>query len=427
MLYTLCLVVGASLVGFTNALQENIEKHTTCSWSPFLREDQLSCAAPKAKRQHETNVRDNTQKLEKNYDGLYQSPSDYKLPPFWKGPEKCFRKFCLFTNQDHGEGMSLITTGRIAYLAANSPIPSTPGLEPTAYYEAEVPGKGAGLFANRTIRKGEIIFQRHPVLAVQFTLHLDLDPQAREELYQVAINRLPEATRARFVRQIGTTAYDKVEQNAFRLFLDGDHTHSSHLGLFPEVSKMNHDCRPNIHYRIANLTHTTVAVRDTPPGDELTVSYIYGKTLHADRQTQLRNYWGFNCTCSQCSTLPTPKADASDGRIRQIRALENEIETLLTAQGTIKGGEGARPEMNGALVGLYLAERLDAYLAPTYTRAALLHSMFGDEERARVFAAEAVAALEREVGLMAMDLESMRRLAGDPRGHWSWGIRVAAN
>jgi hypothetical protein len=107
-----------------------------------------------------------------------------------------------------------------------------------------VPGKGIGLIANRTIRKGEIIMQRVPALLIQDTPHADLDRETREELYQTAVDRLPEPTQERFLRQMGTTLFDKVEKNAFRMFVDGDHRHSLHLGVFPEVSRFNHDCRP---------------------------------------------------------------------------------------------------------------------------------------------------------------------------------------
>ena len=85
-----------------------------------------------------------------------------------------------------------------------------------------------------------------------------------------------------------------------------------------------------------------------------------------------------------------------------------------------------RPEMGGKLVEMYLAERLDAYLAPTYTRAALIYSMFGNEERAREYAREAVGALERETGSHARDIESMAMLAEDPKAHWSWGVKVTS-
>ena len=69
-----------------------------------------------------------------------------------------------------------------------------------AFYEAEVPGKGIGLFANRTIKKGEIVMQQTPALLIQSTPHLDLEPEVREELYKEAVGILLEGTREQFLR-----------------------------------------------------------------------------------------------------------------------------------------------------------------------------------------------------------------------------------
>jgi hypothetical protein len=181
----------------------------------------------------------------------------------------------------------------------------------------------------------------------------------------------------------------------------------------------------SVHYRIANLTHTTIAVRDILPGEELTISYIYPQAPKSERQSLLAD-WGFVCTCKQC-TLPPPSSLASDNRIRQIKHLEEEIERIMATRQPSEEEEGRLPQMGAKLVELYTQERLHAYLGPTYTRAALIYSMFGGEERAREYAREAVGALEREVGPHARDLESMRGLARDPRGHWSWGIKVVAS
>ncbi|KAL2138647.1 hypothetical protein VTI28DRAFT_6462 [Corynascus sepedonium] len=342
-----------------------------------------------------------------------------------------------------GGGMSLITSPRMAHVVADSQDSLlSSGIEPEAFYEVEIPGKGSGLIANRTIRKGEIIMQRAPALLIQNHPHIDLEPGLRLEMYQAAVDRLPEPTRTNFLRQTGDTVYEKVEKNSFRVFVDGNTQHSAHLGIFPEVSKFNHDCRPNVHYRISNFTHTTIAVRDIPAGEELTVSYIYGMVPRAERLEQLRE-WGFTCTCPQC-TLSDRESGASDNRIRQIKMLEDEIESLMSAAASNRrrrrqrgsGAEGGgstenedvalRPEMGSKLIELYLEERLDAYLTPAYTRAALLYSMFGHEERARNYAREAVGALEREKGPRAGDLPSMRRLAENPRSHWSWGVMVAS-
>ncbi|KAK4156148.1 SET domain-containing protein 5 [Chaetomidium leptoderma] len=427
------IVVGLSVVGFAAALQEHASTAKSCSWSPLLiREHQLTCTAPpllpllEAKPRPATLFNVGTPELMKEYGERYEPPKAYDLPASWEEPKQCFTEFCLYSNPDVDEGMSLLTTNRYAYLVATSPVPKSAGIESTAYRAAEVPGKGVGLIANRLIRKGEIIMQRPAALLIQSTPHLDLDPELREEVYQSAIDQLPAATKARFMSQMGDTVYDRTEKNAFRIYLDGDRKHSTHLGLFPEVSKINHDCRPNLHYRIANLTHTTVAVRDIPAGEELSVSYIYGKSSRSDRQSQLHE-WGFNCTCSQC-TLPARESGASDVRIRQIQALEEEIEALMSSSSSSvdTSNKGIRPEMGGKLVELFLAERLDAYLAPSYTRAALIYSMFGHEARAREYAGEAVGALEREVGLQARDIESMRRLAENPKAHWSWAVKVTS-
>ncbi|KAH6853991.1 hypothetical protein B0I37DRAFT_306168 [Chaetomium sp. MPI-CAGE-AT-0009] len=414
-------MAGLSVAGFAVASQEQTGKIESCLWSPLVREDQLTCAAPLSKQRPPTLLNLKTPELWNEFDERYEQPRIYTVPPPWKGPEHCHTEFCIFSNPDAGEGMSLVTTSRSAFVVALSEMPPSTGLEAGAFYEAEIAGKGTGLIANRTIRKGEIIMERAPALLIQSVPHVDLDPEVRSDVYQAAVDRLPEPARARFLRQVGTTIYDKVDRNSFRIFVDGDREHSAHLGIFPEVSKFNHDCRPNVHYRLSGLKHTTVAVRDIPAGTELTISYIYAGVARDTRVSQLRE-WGFACSCQQC-TLNGTETGASDNRLRQIKALEAEMEAIMSPTGR-RRGQGLRPEMGGKLVQLYREERLDAYLAPAYTRAALIYAMFGDEERAREYAAEAVAALERETGPDATDAESMRRLAEEPRKHWAWGIKV---
>ncbi|GAB1310619.1 SET domain-containing protein 5 [Madurella fahalii] len=403
------------------ALQTQLTNTEICPSNPLFRTDQLICAAPRPKAKTVAPAFIKVEPELWENDERFKRPSDYKVPPSWEGPENCFADFCVYSTKEKGDsGMVLITTARNAYLAANFPNLPRSSIEPTAYYEAEVPGKGIGLIANRTIRKGEIIFQHLPSLLIQSTPHLDLEAEVRENLYQSALDKLPEAAREKFLRQMGDTVYRKVEKNSFRIFMDGKRKYSAHLGIYPDVSRFNHDCRPNVHYRLANITHTTVAVRDIQPGEELTISYIYGQAVKSERQTQLKA-WGFDCSCSQC-TLSSLESAASDARIRQIKELEEEIEQKMSKD----RGAGVRPEMGGKLVELYLAERLDAYLAPAYTRAALIYSMFGNEEKAREYAAEAVEALEREYGSHATDIESMRKLAENPKSHWSWGVMATS-
>lgn len=243
-MHTLPLIAGLSIAGFANALREETVKIKSCLWSPLIREDQLTCAASASKQRPSTILKVKTPELWDEYDGRYEPRKDYTVPPPWQGPEHCHKEFCIFSNPEAGEGMSLVTTSRSAFAVAIAEMPLSTGLDPGTFYEAEIPGKGTGLIANRTIRKGEIVMERSPALLIQAVPHVDLKPEVRDEVYQAAVDRLPEAGRGKFLRQVGSTIYDKIERNSFRIFVDGDRKHSAHLGVFPEVSKFNHDCRP---------------------------------------------------------------------------------------------------------------------------------------------------------------------------------------
>lgn len=251
-MHTLPLIAGLSLSTLVAALQGHAHDQTaSCSRSPLILQDQQTCPAAAAvavRKEPAAPVIKIEPELWNDYDERYRPDAAYTLPPGWEGPDHCAAEFCLYSSREAagGDGMVLVTTARNAYLAAaQDEVPPLAGVvEPTAFYEAPVPGKGIGLIANRTIRRGEVIMQRVPAMLIQATPHLDLDPDVREDLYRAAVDRLPTRTRDRFLRQMGDTVYDKAEKNAFRMFLDGDRKYSAHLGVFPEISRFNHDCRP---------------------------------------------------------------------------------------------------------------------------------------------------------------------------------------
>jgi len=172
----------------------------------------------------------------------------------------------------------------------------------------------------------------------------------------------------------------------------------------------------SIHYRIANLTHISVAVRDIPAGEELTVSYIDGMIHYAERQERLDS-WGFKCACHVCSQ-GLPEIAASDARVKEIAKIEEDLEKK------VGSGEEIPRDMGDKLVRLYEEEMLDNYLAHALTKAALLASMVGDREKTREYALLAVEALEREYGPGSKDEVAMLDLADNMEEHWSWGIRM---
>jgi hypothetical protein len=120
----------------------------------------------------------------------------------------------------------------------NFPVESPP------FDEAAIPGKGAGLIANRPIRKGETIMIRPAIMLVQEGAHRGLDLQTRESLYAMAHAELPKERAAQFMLQVGDTIAERVDRNAFQLVIrDNDNT-ASHLACFHDVGRINHDCRP---------------------------------------------------------------------------------------------------------------------------------------------------------------------------------------
>lgn len=166
--------------------------------------------------------------------------------PKWEGPFDCLEddKYCVYVNPHMNDGLILISHEKNVHVIDQFPVSKkyTHGSQP--FYAAQIPGKGIGLIANTTIRKGETIMRTTPAILVQFGPHIDYDDDVRLELYRRSIQRLPQATRDMVLRQHGDDEFVKIDRNAFRIFINRDQPFSGHLGVYPDVSRLNHDCRP---------------------------------------------------------------------------------------------------------------------------------------------------------------------------------------
>ncbi|RYP10565.1 hypothetical protein DL765_008069 [Monosporascus sp. GIB2] len=310
-----------------------------------------------------------------------------------------------------GGGIVLITSQRNANIVSSLPTAlDAHEASPPPFYAADIPGKGVGLIANRTIRRGEFIMVRSPTMMVQVAAHLGLDPENRDMLYKEALSRLPKRAQDSFMSQMGRNIGEKIDMNAFQLYVDGRNESSSHLSCYPEVSRFNHDCRPNVHYRITNTTHMTIAARDISPGEELSISYTGPMLPWHERRLLLNNTWGFNCACSHCS-MSADEAAASDARLSTIAQLTADLENF--SEGSVTAETGA------VLVELYRRERLDIHMGRALTLAALNFALLGEVERAQEYARAAMRAAD----MAPTDLDSMKILAENPRAHWTWGKR----
>ncbi|KAK5651503.1 hypothetical protein OQA88_11957 [Cercophora sp. LCS_1] len=294
--------------------------------------------------------------------------------PQWDGPYDCLEdnKFCVYFAPHINDGLVLISHEKNVHVIDSFPISPKYKHGTQPFYATQLPGKGIGLIANTTIRKGETIMKTTPAMLVQFGPHLDYDDDVQLELYARAVQRLPETTSAMFLRQYG-----------------GD----------------------VIHYRIDNITHTSVAIRDIHPGEELTISYIDGHLPRKDRQKRLQD-WGFTCTCAHCSMSAEQVAE-SDRRMERIYEIEEDLERMVST-GNID------PTRGDELVKLYEEERFETYIGQALTRAALLHSLVGNETMAVRYANMAWEAMAREYGEWHKDTQAMKLLAEEPTRHWSF-------
>lgn len=163
----------------------------------------------------------------------------------WEGPFNCVGDHCVFANTEFGEGCVLITTPANAEIVAEMAAAAVrPQFQAESFQVADVPGKGIGLIATRAIRMGEQLMVRTPTLVVQDTPQYDMTESQQDQLYRAAVQKLPAARRRAFMKQVGSSAHNKVEKNAFRLFLGGEEDQGAHLASYPEAARANHACRP---------------------------------------------------------------------------------------------------------------------------------------------------------------------------------------
>ncbi|KAI8953511.1 hypothetical protein F4801DRAFT_536671 [Xylaria longipes] len=365
----------------------------TCPWNPSIHQLRPpACASPDFIRR------------------LILPPS----PALWSGPEHCVNGTCVFSNVAQNGGIALVTSPQHAQIMQEYAYDVDGGADPPPFYAEEIPGKGIGLRANRSIAKGEVLMVRAPTLVAQAEALGELEVGVRDMMYDIAMARLPKDRRDAFLGQMGRDIHNKIDTNAFQFFVHGaGEKGTRHLGCYPDIAKINHDCRPNVHYRITDATITTIASRNIQRGEELTISYVDVFLPSRERKQRIRS-WGFECACGLCQG-PKNETIASDKRLRRIKQLKADLNNFKEMKVTAETG--------AEYTALHEEEGLHAHLGSAYTRAALNSALFGDEKRSREYALRAAEELSLEKGPESGDAQAMRGLAENPRAHWTWGKR----
>ncbi|RDX47166.1 SET domain-containing protein [Lentinus brumalis] len=195
---------------------------------------------------------------------------------------------------------------------------STPS--PPMHQVTPIGGTGLGLVATRDIAAGETIVRERPYIVQPAYI---MGSGGAEDIYRtlegfVSLMK-PENRR-------GVYALRNSKGSALPTELAGIvDTNSQEAGPFPnyaaqytgvarDISRANHSCNPNTHpaFDTPTLTYSLHALRPIRAGEEITITYL-GNTLdqHHERQQELRELYGFTCTCKICR-LTGPERRQSD-------------------------------------------------------------------------------------------------------------------
>ncbi|XP_061554899.1 histone-lysine N-methyltransferase Smyd1-like isoform X2 [Phycodurus eques] len=103
------------------------------------------------------------------------------------------------------------------------------------------------------------------------------------------------------------------------------------VGLFPNLSLVNHDCSPNCSVVLNHGKIELRALGKIPEGQELTVSYVDFLNLSGVRKKKLMERYHFECTCQRCSQhlkddlmMAAAEAKPSAEKLKEVTAVSED-------------------------------------------------------------------------------------------------------
>lgn len=243
-----------------------------------------------------------------------------------------------------------------------------------------IPGKDKGVIATQDIIPGTLIMSDPALITTECVSSMET---AEKDIAR-ALRVLPKESQRAYLSLHNNYPGKNPLQNIIRS--NGyplGHANAEAGGIFLNVSRINHSCRPNAkHTWNSDLQRETVyAVRPICEGEEITVSYLKDG-CSKDRKQELSESFLFKCSCEVCS-LPAAELKKSDARILRAEALDRTIGNWDSARHT-----PAKVMANGRkLLGIYREEDIcDDRLPNLYWDIFQVVIMHGDEARASEFA-----------------------------------------
>jgi hypothetical protein len=370
-----------------------------------------------------------------------------QVPPVegWWDSKICSGVFCVYTNRRIAKGRGIVAVTKAEEFQKLERIEDHFNRgenkylqDPVPFTTTEVLNKGPGITATQTIRRGKPLMVWSPVLIVHKSL-FDQIPKKKERtrLLEAALSYLPPATQATFNKQRlrpgdadnsnPRSIEDILLAHPFEIDLgyathrQDELNHSKHYVNYPEVSVLQHDCRPNVATYIDNAfaLHATVA-RRVQPGEELTISYVDPFLSRAERSAWVKRHRSpqgteGGCPCKACSP---PGGEKGEEAVKADKRLKE----ILSIRAELRNHESTKVDfaMIERFIKLYEEERLHAKFAEAYELAAINFNYLGDDKRAKKYADLAVQAGIVEGGVESNDVVAMRIMAKDVKGHYSY-------
>ncbi|KAK5652838.1 hypothetical protein OQA88_9504 [Cercophora sp. LCS_1] len=387
----------------------------TCNWKPVPLV--LLCAADNESRPANSSGQSFAGHEARQYEQHHEAAAhDEPAPDVWTSTNDCFDQYCIHYNPGFGSvGMAAITTKSNLAILKSHHHPSLSAASSGHYHIAPIPGKGLGLIANTTLTRGTTIMSEVPALLIHRGFMESASTPVRNAIMDKAVSILPAPRRQAYLSQmahfIGHKASSIFATNSFQMSLNPQDPSAFHYASYPPVSRFNHDCRPNVAFKMNGLSHTTTVVRDVKPGEELTITYLDSKDTRAKRRERAKLSWGFECGCSQCM-LSDRANHESEKRLEEIKDIETKLADPMA--------KGVNAALLRRVLKLYKDERLEVDMAGVLALVAMNWNMIGNAKMAKRYAGLAKEAVFIESGEEADDYQSMGELEGDPKGHFTW-------
>lgn len=141
-------------------------------------------------------------------------------------------EICAFTQPafNAGHGIALVTTAHILQKMVSLPVFSSHGLPQSAskqpvslaYRDAQIPGKGIGLVATRSLSNNDAFLSRMPIVMVDDTAFKRLGRARLTDLLTQAIGDLPQTHQAEYLNLTTHQEVKTHDEKVYEIFMKND-------------------------------------------------------------------------------------------------------------------------------------------------------------------------------------------------------------